>query len=119
MHPRSVAIVGASDKQGKVGHIIMQNYIDIGYPGKLYPVNINNTGTIMGHKAYRSVLDIKRKIDLAVIAVPAEAVPEVMEECGKAGVRGVIIVSGGFAEVGNVELQDRLVRSRRSTRCPS
>lgn len=108
IHPKSVAIIGASDIQDKVGHVIMHNYIDEGFSGKLYPVNIKSTGTIMGHKSYKSVLDIKAKVDLAVIAIPAMAVPDALDECGRAGIRGAVVISGGFAEVGNVELQDKL-----------
>ncbi|MGC8586368.1 MAG: acetate--CoA ligase family protein [Candidatus Micrarchaeia archaeon] len=109
MHPKSVAIIGASNNPDKIGHVIMQNYIDSGYEGKLYPVNIKDSDKIMGFNAYKSVLDIKEKIDLAVIAIPAQAVPQVLEECGKAGVKGVVVVSGGFAEVGELELQNRCV----------
>jgi acetyl coenzyme A synthetase (ADP forming)-like protein len=109
MHPKSVAIIGASKNTEKVGHIIMQNYIGVGYAGNLYPININADGKILGYDAYRSVLDVKRPIDLAVLAVPAHAVPGALEECGKAKVKGAIVVSGGFAEVGETELQDRLV----------
>lgn len=118
MNPKSVAIIGASDKPGKVGHIIMHNYIDVGYAGKLYPVNINAEGRILGYQAYKSVLDIKENIDLAVISVPAEAVPAVVEECGKAGVKGAIVVSGGFSEVGNVDLQNRMANSARKHHMP-
>jgi acetate---CoA ligase (ADP-forming) len=110
MHPSSVAIIGASENPDKVGHVILQNYLDAGYPGKIYPININTTGTIMGIKAYKSILDVKAKIDLVVIAIPAALVPGVMEECGKAHVRGAVVVSGGFAEIGEVKLQEELVR---------
>lgn len=108
INPKSIAIIGASENPEKVGHIILKNSIDAGFDGKIYPVNINATGKIMGYKAYKNIKDIKATIDLAVIAVPAEITPSVMEDCGKAGVRGVIVVSGGFAEVGNTELQDKL-----------
>lgn len=110
MHPKSVAVIGASDNPDKVGHVILQNYIDSGYPGRLYPININTTGKIMGMKAYKSVLDVKKKIDLAVIAVPAAAVNGVLEECGKVHVKGAVVVSGGFAEVGETKMQDEMVR---------
>jgi acetyl coenzyme A synthetase (ADP forming)-like protein len=116
--PKSVAIIGASDKPGKVGHVIMQNYLDIGFTGKLYPVNINTTGKIMGRQAYKNVSEIKKPIDLAVISVPAEAVPKALEECGKVGVRGAVIVSSGFAEVGKVDLQDSLVRIAKKYKMP-
>ncbi|MDE1870725.1 MAG: CoA-binding protein [Candidatus Micrarchaeota archaeon] len=110
MHPKSVAIIGASENPSKVGHIILQNYIDSGYSGRIYPININATGKIMGMKAYKSVLEVGSGIDLAVIAVPAQAVPKVLEECGRAHVKGAVVVSGGFAEVGETKLQDELVR---------
>ncbi|MFP3278085.1 MAG: CoA-binding protein [Candidatus Micrarchaeota archaeon] len=111
MNPKSVAVIGASRDPNKVGHIILQNYIDNGFSGELYPVNKNIAPgeKIIGLTAYRSVLEIKKSIDLAVIAVPAPVVPSVLEECGKAKVKTAVVISGGFAEVGNVELQDKIV----------
>ncbi|MCL4371943.1 acetate--CoA ligase family protein [Candidatus Marsarchaeota archaeon] len=109
MNPKSVAIIGASQNTNKIGHIIMQNYISMGYGGKIYPVNVNAEDTILGHKAFKSVLDIKDSVDLAVIAIPAKFVPQSLEECGKAKVKSVIIVSSGFAETGNADLQDAIV----------
>jgi acetate---CoA ligase (ADP-forming) len=111
MYAKSVAIIGASENPEKVGHVILQNYIDSGYDGKIFPININSTGKIMGIKSFKSILDVKQKIDCAVIAVPAAIVPQVMEECGKAGVKGAVVVSGGFAEVGETKLQDDLTRT--------
>ncbi|MCL4364902.1 MAG: acetate--CoA ligase family protein [Candidatus Marsarchaeota archaeon] len=108
LKPESVAIIGASRDQDKVGHVILQNYINAGYSGRLYAVN-KAADEIMGIKAYPSVLKIRDRIDLAVIAIPAQFVPEAMEECGRAKVKSVIVVSGGFAEIGNKDLQDRLV----------
>lgn len=107
LNPRSVAIIGASRDPEKVGHIILQNYINAGYSGRLYPVN-KNADMVMGLQSYSSISKIKDSIDLAVIAVPAQIVPSVLEECGKAGVKSTVVVSGGFAEVGNKELQDQL-----------
>jgi acetyl coenzyme A synthetase (ADP forming)-like protein len=118
MHPKSVAVIGASKNPEKVGHVIMQNYIGVGFDGSLYPVNINADGDILGFKTYRSVLDIKKQIDLAVIAVPAQAVPSALEECGKAKVKGVVVVSGGFSEVGETGLQDQLVSIARKYSMP-
>ncbi len=106
MHPHSVAIIGASNNPEKVGHIILQNYLDVGYAGKLYPVNINADGKIMGLDSYKRVTDIKDAVDTAVIAVPAAVVPRVLEDCGKAKVKSAVIVSGGFAEIGEVKLQE-------------
>ncbi len=109
LKPDSVAIIGASRDPDKVGHVILQNYINAGYSGRLYAVNKKADGDIMGVKTFVSVADIKDKIDLAVIAVPAQFVPKVLEECGKAGVRTAVVVSGGFAEIGNTQLQDEMV----------
>jgi acetyl coenzyme A synthetase (ADP forming)-like protein len=111
MNPKSVAIIGASENPGKVGHVILENNIASGFPGPIYPININANGTIMGRTAYKSVLDVKAPIDLAVIAVPAEVVPAVVEECGKAGVRGIVVVSGGFLEIGRKDLQDKVTKT--------
>ena len=110
MNPRSVAIIGASPNPDKVGHVILQNYFDVGYSGKLFPVNNAYEGKILGLQTYKSVLDIKRSIDLAIIAIPAEHVSEVLEECGRAHVKGVIIISSGFAEVGEVKRQEEITR---------
>lgn len=107
-NPRSVAIIGASATPNKVGHVILQNYLDAGYAGKLYPVN-KKEGAILGLKAYPSVLNVKDVIDLAVIAVPAKIVPAVLRECGKAKIKNVVVVSGGFAEMGNIDLQNKVV----------
>ncbi|MDE1874145.1 MAG: CoA-binding protein [Candidatus Micrarchaeota archaeon] len=107
MKPRSVAIIGASRDPAKVGNVILQNYIGAGYEGKLYPVN-PNADEILGRKAYKTVLEIKDTIDLAVIAIPAPLVPKVLEQCGKAKVRSAVVVSGGFAEVGETELQEKI-----------
>src|SRR5271157_6147606 len=108
--PGSVAIIGASRNPEKVGHIILQNFIKAGYGGELYPIN-PNAEDILGLRAYKSVGALKRRVDLAVIAIPAEAVPSVLEECGRAGIGAAIVVSGGFAEVGRQDLQDSIVKT--------
>ncbi len=107
-NPKSVAIIGASQNPDKVGHVIMQNYLDMGFSGSIYPVNINADGRILGVKAYRKIGAIDGGVDLAVIAIPAELVPSALEECGRKGVKGAIVVSGGFSEIGRDDLQDRL-----------
>ena len=110
LKPASVAIIGASRDPEKVGHVILQNYLNAGYSGKLYAVNKNAGADISGIRSFKSVLDIKHEIDLAVIAIPAQYVPEAMEECGRAGVKTAIVVSGGFAEIGNTKLQEMLAK---------
>jgi len=101
-HPGSIAVIGASREPNKIGHVIVKNFVDGGFAGKIYPIN-PNAEEILGLRAYRSVLHIKEKVDSAVIAVPAAAVAGVLEECGKKGVRGVVLITGGFSEVGKVE----------------
>jgi len=94
--PSSIAVIGASEKPG-VGRAIFSN-IKKGYNGKIYPVNPSNP-TVFDLKAYKSVLDIPDNIDLAVVATPNKTVPSVMEEVGKKGISGAIIVTAGFKEV--------------------
>src|SRR5919109_4422926 len=96
LSPRSIAIIGASEKPG-VGKAIFSNIIN-GYKGKIYPITPSNP-TVFGLKAYKSVLDIQEEIDLAIVATPNRIVPEVMEEIGKKKIKGAIIVSAGFKEV--------------------
>jgi acetyl coenzyme A synthetase (ADP forming)-like protein len=118
MYPKSVAIIGASEDPNKIGHIIMQNYIDVGFSGKMFPININNPGSILSFKAYTSILEVKQSVDLAVIAIPAPRVPTVLEECGKAHVKGAVVISAGFAEIGNVELEKELENAARKYALP-
>ena len=98
-NPQSVAIIGASDAEGSVGYAIVKNFTRLGYAGKVYLVNIRKT-EIMGTKTYPTVAKIPEPVDLAIVATPAKTVPDVVEECGKAGVKGIIIVSAGFKETG-------------------
>ena len=109
LKPKSVAIIGVSRSPDKVGHIILQNYLNAGYSGRLYLVNKSGE-EILGMETYRSILEIKDRIDLAVISIPAQFVPEVLEECGKAKVKSAVVVSGGFAEIGQGALQDEITR---------
>jgi acetyl coenzyme A synthetase (ADP forming)-like protein len=104
--PKTVAVIGASREEKKIGHIILWNFVH-GFKGKVFPVN-PKADEILGLKCYGSVSAIKEQIDLAVIALPAPFVPDVVEECGKAKVKAVLIVSGGFKETGHVDLEKRL-----------
>jgi acetyltransferase len=98
-NPQNVAIIGASDVEGSVGYAIVKNFTQSGFAGKIYFVN-NKKPEILGVKTYPTVDQIPDPVDLAMIATPAKTVPGVMEECGKANVKGVIIVSAGFKEIG-------------------
>ena len=96
LSPRSIAVIGASDKPG-VGKAIFSNIVD-GYKGKIYPITPSNE-YVSGLKAYKSVLEVPDQIDLAVVATPNRIVPKVMEEVGKKKIKGAIVVSAGFKEV--------------------
>jgi acetyltransferase len=97
--PASVAVIGASRDESKLGHAVLKNLIQCGYDGEVYPIN-PNAEAILGHQAYPSVLAVTEKIDLAVIVVPDRFVPQVLEECGQKGVKGVIVITAGFREIG-------------------
>ncbi len=105
-NPRTIAVIGASHTPGKVGYAILEN-LKASFKGKIYPVNPKG-GEILGLKVYRSVLEIEDSVDLAIIAVKAQIVENVLEECGKKGVKAVVIISAGFKEVGNVEGEERI-----------
>ena len=107
-YPESVAVIGASNKEGKIGNAIMKNLINFGFKGKIYPVNVKEE-KILGIKAYKSVLEIPDNVDVAVISIPGKFVPQILEECGQKGVKGVVVISAGFKEAGNVELEEKLL----------
>jgi acyl-CoA synthetase (NDP forming) len=104
---RSVAVVGASASPDKTGHIILRNIIDGGYAGAIYPVN-PKADTILGLKCHASVSAIPGPLDLVVAVVPAKAVPGVIDEAGAKGARGAVVISGGFGEIGNTDLEAEL-----------
>lgn len=97
--PMSVAVIGASPERGKVGHEIVRNIINSGFKGNVFPINPNST-SVLGLKCYPKVLDVAEDIDLGVIAVPARIVPSVVEDSGKKGLKGLIVISAGFKETG-------------------
>ena len=98
--PKSIAILGASDRPGKWGYIMVERPLKTGFSGTIYPVNPAKN-KILGLRTYRSVLDIPDQIDLVVVTVPAPATPELMRECVKKKVKGAVLIPGGFAEAGN------------------
>ena len=85
--PKSIAILGASDRPGKWGYLMMDRPLKTGFGGTIYPVN-SNKNEILGLRAYRSVLDIPGQIDLAVMTVPAPSIPALMQECSHKGIKG-------------------------------
>lgn len=111
-YPDSIAVIGASASPHKVGYSILRNLL--AFPGNLYPVNPARK-EIFGRETYASIVDIPDPVDWAVIAVPAQLVPGVMEECGEKGVKLAVIVSAGFREIGGsgVALEEEIVRIAR------
>ncbi len=97
LSPKSIAIIGASDKRGSVGATITSNIMN-GFKGTVYPISPTRD-TVFYKKAYKSVLDVPKTIDLAVIVIKNTLVADVLEECGKKKVKGVIIITAGFKEV--------------------
>ena len=100
LYPRSVAVIGASTKSGTVGQLPFQCIMENKFSGVVYPVN-PNAESVMSVKAYPSVLDVPGSVDLALIIVPAQFVPKVTDECGRKGVRAIIVISDGFKERGS------------------
>jgi len=97
--PKTIAVIGASNSKGSVGKAFMDNLVDGGYRGKVFPVSIKRK-RVKNIKAYKSIKDIPKKIDLAIIATPARTVLEIIEDCGQAGVETAAIISSGFSETG-------------------
>jgi len=114
-NPRSVAVIGATNQWSKWGFSTYMSMLD-GYKGKLYPIN-NKEDNVLGHRTYKKITDIpdKEPVDLAVFVIPAESIPAVMEECVVKGVRAGVIISAGFAEIGEEgkKLQDKVLNIAR------
>lgn len=112
--PRSLAVIGASENVTKWGYLMVQRALSCGYQGKVYPVN-SQAKSVLGQLCYPSVKDIPDNVDLAVITTPLRQVAPVMHECVEKGIKGVVLISAGFAETGQEgkDLQDRVVRIAR------
>lgn len=106
--PKSVAVVGASSQPGKIGYSVTRNILQGGFKGKVYPINPKG-GAILGMDAYKSVGDIGAPVDVASICVPAKFTFDAVKECADAGVKHVQIITSGFSEVGEVELENKIV----------
>jgi acetyltransferase len=112
--PRSVAVIGATDRQGHVGRTVLWNLISSPFGGTVYPVN-SKKSSVLGIKAYPNVASLPESPELAVIMTPAETVPGVVEECARAGVRGAVVISAGFRESGRrgLELERQILAAAR------
>jgi len=105
---KSVAVIGASETPGKIGHEILRSISQYDYHGKVYPINPGSK-TVLGLKCYPSITDVPEKIDLAVLTTPPKFVPMIAEQCGLKGVKALVIVSGGFKEAGNEDIENDTV----------
>ncbi len=108
LRPKSVAIIGASTTPGKIGYTVVDNLIKGGYSGTIYPINPTAT-ELLGLKVYPTITDVPGSVDSAIVTVPAKLLPAVTEECGKKGVKGLIVITSGFSEVGRKDLEDEMV----------
>ena len=108
--PKSIAIIGATEKEGVVGNAILTNIIESGFNGSLYPVNPKYK-SIMNLKAYADVTEIKDAVDLAIICIPPTAVECVISQCAKKGIKGVVLITAGFKEIGaeGKKLEDAII----------
>ncbi|MGI5507258.1 acetate--CoA ligase family protein [Lentzea sp. CA-135723] len=112
MKPSAIAVIGASNEEGKIGNSVMKNLVNGGYGGTIYPIN-PKADEILDIKAFASIADVPGDVDVAVFAIPAKFVPAALEEVGKKGVGGAIMIPSGFGETGNVQLQNEIVEIAR------
>src|SRR5438477_5294352 len=115
--PRAVAVIGATEKAGSVGRSIVWNLIRSPFGGTVYPVNPSRPN-VLGIRSYPRIAAVPEPVDLAVVVTPAPSVPGVIGECVEAGVKGAIIISAGFKEVGpqGVELERQVLEQARRGR---
>ena len=97
--PKTVAVIGATENPGSVGRTLLWNLVTSPFGGTVYPVNPKRP-SVLGVKAYKSISDIPEQVDLAVIVTPPPSIPGIIRECGENGVRGAIVISAGFKEIG-------------------
>src|SRR3712207_6777516 len=108
MKPKTLAVIGASSEDGKIGNSVMKNLINGGYKGQIYPIH-PKADEILGYKAYKSVKDVEGVIDTAVFAIPAKFVAGALTECGEKQIPGAVLIPSGFAEANEPELQEEIV----------
>lgn len=115
--PRNVAVIGATEKEDSVGRTLLWNLISNPFGGAVFPVNPKRSN-VMGIRAYTSIGDVPDQVDLAVIVTPAPTVPGVIQECVEAGVKGAIIISAGFKEIGpaGAQLEKEILAIARAAR---
>ncbi|MEL6552036.1 MAG: bifunctional acetate--CoA ligase family protein/GNAT family N-acetyltransferase [Cyanobacteria bacterium J06621_11] len=115
-NPQTVALIGATDKYDSVGRRLLWNLIRNPFGGTVYPVSLKRS-SVLGIKAYKHLRDVPEQIDLAIVATPATTVPQVLRDCVSAGVKGAIVVSAGFREVGTtgIALEEEILTLLRTS----
>ncbi len=113
--PKSVAVIGASERENSVGNIIFRNILESGYTGRIYAINPRHE-TVLGQQAYKSIEEIGARVELAVIATRPQTVPMLVEQCGRSGIKNVIVITAGFAEAGHIgaNLERKMLEIARS-----
>lgn len=109
-NPKGVAVIGASSKKGKIGYEVSKNLLNSEFQGNVYLINPKGED-VLGEKSFKSISDVKEEVELAVIILPARFIPDSVEECGMKGVKRVVVISGGFKELGEegAEIENRVV----------
>jgi acetyl coenzyme A synthetase (ADP forming)-like protein len=110
--PRAIAVVGASESEGKIGNSVMKNLVNGGFEGEIYPIN-PKAETILGKKAYNDIKDLPDGVDLAVFCIPAKFVVDAIAQVGDKGIPAAVLIPSGFAETGEEELQHKLQETAR------
>src|SRR5262245_7168600 len=109
LYPDSIAVIGASKDPTKRGFRSIEKLLDDGYPGAIYPVNPKES-EILGLKCYSSIADVPGPVDLALVCTPAQTLPDIITRCGTKGIKGAVVLAGGFAEAGEqgLKLQEQM-----------
>jgi len=115
--PRTVAVVGATENPGSVGRMVLWNLFTNPFGGTVFPVNLKRT-SVLGIKAYPNIAAVPEKVDLAVLSTRPESIPDLIAECGEAGVKGAIILSAGFKEIGSagLKLEEKILANARRSK---
>ncbi|MBN1170004.1 CoA-binding protein [Candidatus Micrarchaeota archaeon] len=106
-YPKSVAIVGATPTTNKIGNVVLKNFVEGMFDGEIYPVN-PKYDEILGRRCYPQISKIAGKIDCAVLATPADTIPEIMNECAKKKVGGIVMITSGFEESGRTDIAEKI-----------
>ena len=111
LNPGSIAVIGASNNKNKVGYWILENIINSGFPGNVYPINPKR-GEILNLSIVNKIADLPEPVDLGVISIPAKHVLGMLQECGEANIKNLIIISAGFKEIGGkgADLERQLIK---------